>query len=53
MMMAKDAAIPGRVSNPDGGFYKTSEEIRKENADRLAAQEEAKQPAEEEEKKDD
>lgn len=47
--MAKDPALAGPVSNPDGGVYESSEEIRKRDAERLAAQEEA----EEEEEKDD
>jgi len=36
-MMAKDHV--GKVSNPDGGFYKSSEEIRAESAERLTRSE--------------
>jgi len=37
-MMAKDH-LAGKVSNPDGGFYKSSEEVRAEGAERLTRSE--------------
>lgn len=36
--MAKDH-LAGKVSNPDGGFYKSSEEVRAEGAERLTRSE--------------
>jgi len=37
--MAKDPSMAGKVSNPDGGFYKSSEEVRMEDAERLTRSE--------------
>jgi hypothetical protein len=38
-MMAKDGALTGPVSKPDGTFYESSEEIRERDAAKAAAAE--------------
>lgn len=44
--MAKDH-LAGNVSKPDGGFYKSSEEVRAEDAEKAAAKKAAEEVVEE------
>ncbi len=45
--MAKDH-LAGDVSKPDGGFYKSSEEVRAEDAEKAATKKVAEEAVEEE-----